>query len=62
LLLLGRQDVDARDERGHDESEMKSQHKTKKPRGFPRGFCFLIIVLRNVPFFADLAATYSSKP
>jgi hypothetical protein len=36
-------------------------NQIKKPRGKPRGF-YLIIVEEDIPSFADLAATYSSKP
>jgi hypothetical protein len=36
--------------------------KTQKALAFPRGLFVSIIVSRRFPFFADLAATYFSKP
>jgi hypothetical protein len=48
--------VDARDERGHDESE-----KQKSPAE-NRGAFDLKYRDEDVPSLADLAATYSSKP
>ena len=61
FAALGQKDVDARDERGHDESERRRKQQQKSPAE-NRGAFDLDIVKEDIPSLADLAATYSSKP